>query len=568
MSSVVSTPSNLPLEEPGQEFCSLNYLLEQLSLVQDFGLSRSLASLVLATCDEPEVFVGDAGGWTDAGEHLPQPLVLEGRKKELQSWQKFCVVTEVQPSEVPVDAKVFRTRFLYTWKGDCVKARFVVQQLRRYHQATWMDVFASCPTVVANRLLLLQAMKNSWEVVQGDVSTAFLHAPLDADMEIYLVPPSEVNSGCVWKLHKAAYGLREAPRLWQQWYASRLVTLGFERCAGDPQFFVRHRDGAVITTHADDVRVTACPKELPCLLGSISKLMSIKWEPPLSASWVKFLGSEWCRVGPQHFQVRPFDKHLQRVIEALGLQTAKGVGTPKWSPQHEALDAEPLPEIPAKQYASLTGVLQWVALSCADIQFSFKELARNLIRPSSRDWQRLKKVCRYLKSTRGYVLNLVFDPKIEYDILDCVDASWTGDEGKSTSGLAIFVQGLLIMTASKTQSLIALSPGEAELYAINTSISESLFLRELLEFLTGMCSPIVALTDSTSAMGIISRQGSGRLKHIQLKYLWLQNLVREQPVFFRHVRTNENTADILTKSLNPTEQRRACEKLGLRVLEK
>ena len=134
---------------------------------------------LFATCEEEQIFIGDAGGWTDSGEQLPRDLVLAGRLKELTSWRKFSVVSEVKPEDVPVNAKVYRTRFLYTWKGDCVKARIVVQQLRRFCSATWLDIFAACPTVIAHRLLLWQAMKNSWDVVQGDVSTAFLHAPLD-----------------------------------------------------------------------------------------------------------------------------------------------------------------------------------------------------------------------------------------------------------------------------------------------------------------------------------------------------------------------------------------------------
>ena len=75
-----------------------------------------------------------------------------------------------------------------------------------------MDIFVACPTQVANRLLLWKAMQMGWGVVQGDVSTAFLHVPLEPDMEIYLYPRPEIFRGKVWKLHKAAYGLLEAPQ--------------------------------------------------------------------------------------------------------------------------------------------------------------------------------------------------------------------------------------------------------------------------------------------------------------------------------------------------------------------
>ena len=48
-----------------------------------------------------------------------------------------------------------------------------------------------------------------------DVHTAFLHAAID--QELFTEPPeeSELCEDAVWKLHKALYGHRKAPKLWQ-----------------------------------------------------------------------------------------------------------------------------------------------------------------------------------------------------------------------------------------------------------------------------------------------------------------------------------------------------------------
>ena len=67
------------------------------------------------------------------------------------------------------------------------------------------------------------------------------------------------------------------------------------------------------------------------------------------------------------------------------------------------------------------------------------------------------------------------------DIETYVDSDWAGcvQTRKSTSGIAIYFLGALITTQSKTQQTVALSSGEAELYAIGLGTSESLFVKSL-----------------------------------------------------------------------------------------
>ena len=69
----------------------------------------------------------------------------------------------------------------------------------------------------------------------GDVSTAFLHALMIE--EVFVWPPKEFypEGKCLWRLKKAMYGLRQAPKLWQEHFAEVMTTkLGFRRCKSDP----------------------------------------------------------------------------------------------------------------------------------------------------------------------------------------------------------------------------------------------------------------------------------------------------------------------------------------------
>ena len=55
------------------------------------------------------------------------------------------------------------------------------------------------------------------------------------------------------------------------------------------------------------------------------------------------------------------------------------------------------------------------------------------------------------------------------------------------------------------------------------------------------------LVDSSAAKSIASRTGLGKLRHLEIKCLWLQECVRRGKVVLSKVRGDINPADVLTK---------------------
>ena len=55
------------------------------------------------------------------------------------------------------------------------------------------------------------------------------------------------------------------------------------------------------------------------------------------------------------------------------------------------------------------------------------------------------------------------------------------------------------------------------------------------------------LTDSNAARGICNRRGVGKVRHIDVQYLWLQEKVQARQLDLQKVLGSENPADILTK---------------------
>ena len=79
----------------------------------------------------------------------------------------------------------------------------------------------------------------------------------------------------------------------------------------------------------------------------------------------------------------------------------------------------------------------------------------------------------------------------------------------------------LISHWARTQQVIALSSAEAELNAICKASQEGLGSRH---FSGELNKPekLEIKTDAAAAIGITLRQGTGRIKHLEVKQLWVQ----------------------------------------------
>ena len=81
-------------------------------------------------------------------------------------------------------------------------------------------------------------------------------------------------------------------------------------------------------------------------------------------------------------------------------------------------------------------------------------------------------------------------------------------------------------TWSSTQSAIALSSAEAEFYALIDAVLRAMWIQRVLEELGVPVSRVAeAFTDSSAAKSFVSKRGLGRMRHLELRDLWLQREV-------------------------------------------
>lgn len=97
----------------------------------------------------------------------------------------------------------------------------------------------------------------------------------------------------------------------------------------------------------------------------------------------------------------------------------------------------------------------------------------------------------------------------------------------------------LIKSWSSTQSVGALSSGEAEYYGKVKGVSVALGSQQVLKDFNIECS-FVLKTDASAAILIASRRGLGKVRHIEVCQLWLQDKVRRGNVKVVKVGTHDN----------------------------
>lgn len=165
---------------------------------------------------------------------IPKNLMKHAKRSELWDWWKQVCLDELnllrefdvwEVLEEDPSLKIAGSRWVFVVKRNsdhmilCFKAWFVVQGFTQELGVDCFAIFAPTASLSSLRLLFALAEINKWEINTFDVSTAYLHSPIDKD--IYVRPPVELCpelKGKVLKLKKALYSTKQAPRCWWKFF--------------------------------------------------------------------------------------------------------------------------------------------------------------------------------------------------------------------------------------------------------------------------------------------------------------------------------------------------------------
>ena len=199
----------------------------------------------------------------------------------------------------------------------------------------------------------------------------------------------------------------------------------------------------------------------------------------------------------------------------------------------------------------------WLAqVTRPDIANVTRELARQSHHHCERHWRGVLKVLAYLHQTREYGLTFsVGESKLS--VYCDADYAKREDERRSVSGVAVMYGGIAVSCFSRTQHCVTLSTTEAEYVAMAEGAKECMFVRSVLSFLRPKVVlgrevdyDIVLFEDNEGAKALADNPlSSGRSKHIDVRWHFIRDLVRNEEVIVKHVDSEWQAADILTKPL-------------------
>ena len=131
------------------------------------------------------------------------------------------------------------------------------------------------------------------------------------------------------------------------------------------------------------------------------------------------------------------------------------------------------------------------------------------------------------------------------------EAYWEGElDGLWTTGAWIYFGGYLLETYSSTQQIVALSTTESEYISVK-DVVHALEIRSAWAE-CGMTLKTVDETDVTAGRATAARRGVGRVRHLDARLSWLQQLCAEGVMESRFRPGEHNEADLESKMVDST----------------
>lgn len=355
----------------------------------------------------------------------------------------------------------------------------------------------------------------------------------------------EINKVC--RLQKALYGLKQAPLRWNEHFSNFLCKKGLTALKVEQCIFKNERGTIYLAIYVDDGLVIGKNEdEINELMDGLKQ----KFEMVIYDDVTTFLGIEVKRNGDMIKLSQ--ENYTDTVLKRFQMDQAKPAITPMNTNNVESLITLTRTEFPYRE--AIGSILYLTNKTRPDIAYSVGYGSRKLETPSNMDINNVKRIMRYLVSTKSN--GIVYNKRSEnqhYEMIGYCDSDFAGDTEtrKSTTGYVIYFCGGPISWCSRKQPVVALSSTEAEYIAAADCVKELLFLKTLLEELVGETVKIKLMMDNQSAMTLIKNgQFNRRSKHIDVRFHFINEKVKEGLIKIEYLATEEMIADILTKPLN------------------
>uniref|UniRef100_A0A2N9EH95 CCHC-type domain-containing protein n=1 Tax=Fagus sylvatica TaxID=28930 RepID=A0A2N9EH95_FAGSY len=328
--------------------------------------------------------------------------------------------------------------------------------------------------------------------------------PSPTSTPVYMRPPpgsSIASPHIVCKLHKALFGLKQAPQAWFAKLKSVLIGAGFRQSENDYSLFISSapQDNVFILVYADDILITRDDSQSIINLKNVLQ-HSFQMKDLGSASY--FLGLEISRNSHEYFLSQ--QKYTQDLINLVGLTDDKQVDTPlEVNVKYSKNDGEPI--IDPTLYRIVVGSLVYLTITHPDIAHAVQLVSQFVSDPRRLHLTALHRIIRYLRSTFDLGLPYYKSALPQLQAYSDVDYGGCPDTRRSTTIYCSFLGSSLLSWKSKKQPTVSKSSTEAKYRAMSTVCSEIVWLCRLLaDFGMTPSIPTPLFCDNESVVKIAS----------------------------------------------------------------
>ena len=144
----------------------------------------------------------------------------------------------------------------------------------------YFDTFSPTTTTISFNIIILLCYVNGWFIIGIDVGNAFLEADIDIPNYMYLPKDlvlfitGDKNKKIRVKLNKSLYGIKQAPKVWNQKLNEQLISVGFTRLTSDVCLYTIKVENNYyyLIVHIDDIIIIGKDhKTIEKLFDEISK---------------------------------------------------------------------------------------------------------------------------------------------------------------------------------------------------------------------------------------------------------------------------------------------------------
>ncbi|GJS73940.1 retrovirus-related pol polyprotein from transposon TNT 1-94 [Tanacetum coccineum] len=385
------------------------------------------------------------------------------------------------------------------------KARLVAQGYNQQEGINYDETYAPVARLESIRILLAYACALDFKLFQMDVKSAFLNGFINE--EAYVAqPPGFIDfekQDHVYKLKKALYGFKQAPKAWYDRLKAFLIKHEYKIGMVDKTLFTKKKSSnlIIVQIYVDDIIFSSTCQDM---CDEFSKIMHDEFEMSMMGELNFFLRLQIKQMEDGIFFNQ--SKYIKEMLKKFGLEESKPMKT-FMSFDTKLTKDEECESVDSTKYQGMIGTTH---------------------------------------------LGLWYPKGTGIETVVYADSDHAGDyvDRKSTSGICTFVGCCLTSWFSKKQTALAISTTEAEYVSAGKACQQALWMKQALIDYDVRLDDVPIMCDNKGAIDLSKNPVQhSRTKHIEIRHHFLRDNVQKGHISIEKVPSVDNIADILTKPL-------------------